>query len=97
MKSLESTKKIEFKNNKKIKEEDLDISVNIRWEGFPYSYSKDKIKIHNVHLKHKPTGLTYSIDSNTGFDTGYKYALEKLEKLYNAYLYYNNHGDRKAN
>lgn len=75
-----------IKQNKefiKIKEEDLDIRVNISWEGFPYSYSTEKIKVHKVHLTHMPTGLTYSTDSNTGFDTGYRYALNKLEDKLN--------------
>lgn len=73
----------EFENKvKKIDEVDLDIIVNVRWDGFPYSYSEDKIRVYNIKIVHKPTGLTASVDSNTGIDTGYKYALNELEKKY---------------
>lgn len=71
----------EFKYEK-INEEDLEIKVSIRREGFPYSYSPDQIRVCNVYMKHKPTGLETSVDSNTGIDTGYKYALKELEMKY---------------
>lgn len=67
---------------KKINEEDLDIKVSIRRDGFPYSYSSDQIRVCNIHLTHRPTGLSCNVDSNTGIDTGYKYALKELEKKY---------------
>lgn len=74
-------KEFEFKYEK-IKEEDLDIKVSIRHNNIPNSYSLEKIRICNVHLTHTPTGLTCNVDSDTGIDTGYKYALKELEKKY---------------
>lgn len=58
------------------------MKVSIRREGIPYSYSPEQIRVCNIHLTHIPTGLSCSVDSNTGIDTGYKYALKELEKKY---------------
>lgn len=78
-------KELEFKYEK-INEEDLEVTVTTRYEGFPYSCSPDKIRIYNVHLKHKPSGLEYNVDSNTGIDTGYQYALKELEKILTKFI-----------
>lgn len=74
-------KKFEFELEK-INEADLDIKVNVRWDGIPYSYSEEKIRVYNIKIVHKPTGLIASADSNTTIDMGYKYALNELEKKY---------------
>lgn len=74
-------RKFEFKMEK-INEADLDIKVDARWDGFPYSCSEDKVIVYNIKLVHRPSGLKASADSNTTIDAGYECALNELEKKY---------------